>query len=80
MTLILVCSFVIWSPSVVASLHFISIALLPSKQSISNVLGLCPKVFGIFVVAESGNFSKKHNFVASSKNEPAYLYKNRPLF
>ena len=70
----------IWSPSVLASLHFISIALLPSKQSISKVLGLVPSVFEIFVVADSGKVSKKHNLVASSKNEPAYLYKNRPLF
>jgi multidrug transporter EmrE-like cation transporter len=59
---------VIWSPSGVAALHFISIALLPSKQSISKVLGLVPSVFGIFIVADSGKVSKKHNLVTSSKN------------
>ncbi|CIU52284.1 peptidase%2C U32 family [Streptococcus pneumoniae] len=46
-TFILVCSLVIWSPSVVASHHFISYACFsPTKQSISKVLG--------FVLSELG--------------------------
>lgn len=77
------CSLVIWSPSVVASRHFISYACFSStKQSISKVLGLVPSELGIltFLAFSVPNFSLNHSTAASSKNEPAYLYKKRPLF
>jgi len=46
-----------------------------SQEFVFDDLWGCHKKY-----AESGNVRRKHILVASSKNDPAYLYRKRPLF
>lgn len=62
-----------------SSLHFISWASVPTRQSISNVLGLEPNVLLILVFSAFGSLCLKHKKADSSIKAP-HIYIENDLY